>query len=76
MSLLQNEDKKVTLFDDANSGFKEHGQGKREREMSREVRIYGGRQYEAAQPLPCQLLGKNKLLRRYIHKQNLNDSIG
>lgn len=48
MSLLQNEDKKVTLFDDANSGFKEHGQGKRERDMSREVRIYGGRQYEAA----------------------------
>lgn len=44
-------------------------------EMSREVRMYRGRQPPVAQLLPCQLLGKNELLRKYIHKQNLKDSI-
>lgn len=47
-------------------------------ETSREVWMYGGRQHGTplvAQLLPHQLLGKNELLRRYIHKQNLKDSI-
>lgn len=50
----------------------------REREKtSREVRRTeeGNTQPLVAQLLPHQLLGKNELLRRYIHKQNLKDSI-
>jgi len=80
VSLLQSEETKVTLFDDVSSdtGVKEHGQGKGERGHSREVRTYGGRQREAttgSATAASSAPGKNKLLRRYIHKQNLKDSI-